>query len=244
MNEDLALELVQELRDEYENSAVIGEEIRGNVVENRHQDSFEVLGNWIPISSTWVTGDTLPEISRLNLPSVVSGFHQAERWFLLEHLDQANNVPEVSIPEVTHNNLIDPLTEVYNPTHLYVPRSEPFLEIQSQKAINSITDAFDDLAEVGLNTDEQRNSEACYAIRGDYIQMDQCTRLPLDQSEWLPDRAVSTMNEKVSEHSLYCSYGVTDKRDSDYELAVASILSDNPTIQDNAAVKITVEDDD
>lgn len=244
MNDDLALELVQELRNEYENPAVIGEEIRGNVVENRHQDSFEVIGNWVPISSGWVTGDTLPEISRVNLPSVVSGFHQAERWFLLDQLDQADNVPTVSIPEITHNNLIDPLTEVYNPTHLYVPRSEPFLGVQSQRAISSITDAFDDLAEVDLNTDEQRNSEACYAIRGDYIQMDQCTRLPLDQSEWLPDRSVSTANEKIPEHPLYCSYGVSEKRDSDYVLAVASILSNNPTIRDNAAVKIVVEDDD
>jgi hypothetical protein len=52
------------------------------------------------------------------------------------------------------------------------------------------------------------------------------------------------MNKKVPEHLLYCSYGVPDKRDNDYVLAVASILSDNPTIRDNAAVKITVEDDD
>lgn len=243
MDEELALELVQELRKEYENSAVIGNEIQGDTVRNRHQNSFEARVNKIPISYDWITGDDIPDISKINLSSVVSGFHQAERWFLIDLLDQSDNVPTVSVPEITHNNLVESLVEVYNPTYLYVPRSEPFLDIQSRQAISSVTDSFDQLKEIGLNTDSREGMNACYAIRGDYIQLNQCTRLPLDQADWLPDRTATTTNEKIPEHPLYCAYGMSEEIDDGYLLAVASILSKNPTIRDNAAVRIVLEGD-
>jgi hypothetical protein len=243
MDEELALDLVRELRSEYEENAVIGREIQGETVQNRHQDSFEIRANRIPIPYDWVTGDDLPEISKVNLPSVVSGFHQAERWFLIDQLYEADNVPTVSIPEITHNNLVKPLSEVYDPTHLYVPQSEPFLGVQSRQAINSVTDSFDSLEEVGLNTDNREDVDACYAIRGDYIRLDQCTRLPLDQAEWLPDRTATPTNEQIPEHPLYCAYGMSEDIEAEYLLAVASILSKNPTIRDNAAVRIELGDD-
>jgi len=242
MNEELALDFVQAIRDEYEDKSVVGEEIRGDTVTNRHQDTFEVHANLIPVADDWVTGGSLPELSQISLSSVVSGLHQVERWFLLDCLDQAENVPTVSISGITHNNLIEPLKKVYNPTHLYIPKSKQFHDIDSRHAINSITQTFQGLEEVGLNTNGQDDVEACYAFRGEYIHLNQCTRLPLNQTEWLPNRMITGTNKKIPEHPLYCAYGMSEQVDSEYVLAVASILSKNPGIRDNGAVKIIVED--
>lgn len=244
MNEELALELVEELRDEYAESPVIGGEVQADVINNRHQDSFEVLGQWIPIIYDWLLGDSLPGPPQINVSSRIANLHDGERWYLIDKLNQADNVPTETIPSITHNNFIDPLSEVYTPTQLYVPRSGPFLEHESRQAIESIVETFDDLDFTWLNTNNADNVEtACYAVRREYIRFSQCTRLPLNRTDWLPERT-HDINGEISEHPLYCSYGMSAEIDPEYVLAIASILSEDPHIRDNGAVKILIEQSD
>lgn len=243
MNEDLALDIVQKLRDEYENTAVIGEEIHGEVVEDCNHDSFEVYPVSIPVELEAVTGSTSSGPSQQNLATLIAALHGSERSFLLNQLDQAENVPTVSIPEITHNNLIDALKEVHNPTQLYVPGHGPSFDLQAREEINTVINSFDELERTGWLGEDQEEAQACYAIRGEYIRMKQCTRPPLNQTDWLPDREISYVNKHISEHPLYCSYGKSDEKDTEYVLTMAVILS-NPTIRDNGAVKITVDNND
>ncbi|WP_232700593.1 hypothetical protein [Halobacterium wangiae] len=241
MNNDLALELLRELRDEYEEGAVIGEEVRGESTEKRGQESFKVLHQRVPIPSEWLRGDSIPAISRINLSSVIAGFHQAERWFLLEQLDSSEKVPDLQFSKVTHNNLLEGLSEVFNPTHIYIPQSDPFLSVEAREAINTAVSAFDNLECVSLHANDRNGAEkACYAICSDRIHMNQCTRLPLDQSNWLPARTLD-LNRELPEHPLYCAYGSYDDIDTEYALGLATIPSENPTIRNNAAVKISFE---
>ncbi|MCU4971121.1 hypothetical protein OB955_00010 [Halobacteria archaeon AArc-m2/3/4] len=241
MNEDLALELVDQVREEYEDSTIFGKEVDREVVENRHQESFEVLSQWLPVQYDWVEGDSLSDIHKIGMSSGISNIHKLERQFLIERLEEAENVPTVSLSEITHNNLVEALTEVFNPTTLYIPTSKPFLDVDSQRSIGSIVDSFSELERAHLNTDPENSMEALYAIRSDYIRITQCTRVPLDQSDWLPDRPIRDINGEISEHSLYCSYGSTNQIDADYVLAAASIPSSDPYIRDNAAVKISID---
>jgi hypothetical protein len=240
MNKERALELVEQLREEYDSNAVLGNEVKSDIIE-RNEEKFEYRAKCIPIMYDWVSGEELPDIPKIILDTYIPKFHHAERWFLIERLQQADNVPSVSISEITHNNLIEPLSEVFDPTHLYVPKSEPFLGVQENKSICSISDQFE-LETVRLPTDGMDDVNSCYAIHSDYIRLNQCTRLPSDQSEWLPDRKFSSINKRIPEHPFYCAYGESEDQDGDYVLASASILSKNPSIRNNAAVEINLDD--
>ena len=242
MNEDLALELVEELRQQYEESRVFGGEINSEVVDNRNTDSFQVLGEWFPVQYDWVEGDSTPTIHDIQFSSKISKIRQAEHDFLISQLENADNVPTKSVSELTHNNLVEPLAEVYDPNLLYVSQSESFLNIENQREIQSIVNAFEGLERVGFDPEGFDESEnVIYAVNGDYIRVKQCSRLPLDQTDWLPERTFSDLNSDIPEHPLYSIFGSSSKGPSGYVIAVASIPSRNPVVRDHGAVEIKVD---
>lgn len=245
MDQEPALELIEQVRSEYEDSAVFGEEVNREVVENHHQDTFRALPQCLPVQYNWVEGESVPEIAGVSISNGISNIHQLERRFLIKQLEEAGNVSTVSISELSHNTLVEALMEVYSPTTFYVPESKHFQDIDSRSAIRGVVDSFDELERRSINADVQDDlGEAIYAIHGNHIRVRQCTRPPVDQSDWLPERTHRDINRGIQEHPLYCAYGEYNQVDADYVIATASIPACEPHIRDNAAVKITVDETD
>lgn len=241
MNTELALELVDSLRKKYDDSPVYGGEVQNQIVNNRHQDPYDVLGGqWIPLQYDVLEGESLPELQLMNVLSEISKLHDGERWYILDRLKQSEKLITETISDISHNNFIDPLTKIDDPNQFYVPRSGEFLDYQNRQEIQSVADSFNaDIKWLNTNNIDEHD-QAIYAIHSGYIHFSQSTRLPLNNSDWLPPRSHG-VNEEIGEHPLYCSYGNSPEVDAEYVLAIASIVSRNPTINDRSAVEIAVE---
>lgn len=241
MNQELALDLVKSLREKYDDSPVYGREVQSEVVNSRHQEPFDVLGGqWIPLQYDVHEGESLPDLQLMNVSSEISNLHDGERWYLLKRLKESDNLITDSIDEISQNNFIDPLARIDDPNQFYVPQSGQFLEYQNRQEIQSVADSFDAEVKWLDTTNIDDYDEAIYAIHGGYIHFSQCTRLPLNNTGWLPPRRHG-VNAEIGEHPLYCSYGNSPEIDAEYVLAIASIVSRQPTIGDNSAVKIAIE---
>lgn len=237
MNKETVLDLVEELHSQYEESPVLGGEVDNEVTDQLHQASFDLLNFNYPLQDDWVSADKVLGVASNQMSEYASSVHQTERSYLIDRLEQADNVPTVTIDEITHNNLIEGAKEVYRPTNFYIPQTGDFAE--GHREIQSFVDAFEELESTWISTSEDDFS-SCYLICGDYIRMKQCTQLPRGQADWLPGGRFREVNKEISEHRLYSSLG-TEPGTGDYILSIASTISSEPYIRDNGAAKITVE---
>lgn len=241
MDAEAVKKLVNEVRKQYETDSVLGEGVSVEIVDRDRRQKWEVLNHVHRIQDEWVISPHSLSPTDMDISNIVSEITQKEFRFIFNVLDSSEKVPENEIDSLTHNNLIDAF-DVYSPTILYVPFSRRGIE--NEEVISSAVSAMDNITNISLDHKFKRDeyfpsgNKYLYLINRDRIKFSKLLNLPSNQTDWVPSGRFNSLD--LDKDSLYCSFH--PGQGTNYRLAIASVLEQDPHIPENGAIKIRVSD--